>query len=135
MEQQPVTKAILITGTVYARYIREVDVKETEKSYMVDGIRFKKGEENGELLGTAQGSGGFTSRSRLYRIDSPTAQAELEKVQHSKRCGAISDMFKNPSKVDPKLAKRVRTFIDQYNQLQEELKAANAEEPEKQSPD
>lgn len=135
MEQQQVTKAILITGRPYARYIREVDVKETEKSYMADGIRFKKGEEKGELLSIARGSGSFAAISYLYKIDSPKAQEELEKLRHFKRCTAISDMFKNPDKVDPSLAKRVRTFIDQYNQLQEELKAANAEEPEKQSPD
>jgi hypothetical protein len=73
-------KAILITGYHYNESIKYVEVKETAKSYMVNGTRFPKGFECEGFLGSVRdGRGPWATPMNLYAIDSKYAIRKIKK--------------------------------------------------------
>lgn len=83
-------KAILITGYHFNENVKLVDVREAEKSYMVDGVRFSKREinENG-CISVKRSQGAWASSSYLYSIDSEYALSKLDYKRHAILCDNI----------------------------------------------
>lgn len=83
-------KAILISGYHYNESVRVVDVKETEKSYMVEGKRFVKGLESDDLLSSGRnGSDTWASPVALYKIDSKYALNKIESIKQHVFCQKV----------------------------------------------
>lgn len=103
-------KAILISGYHYNKSVEIVDVRETEKSYMVGRVRFSKGKEFGDKLGFISGDS-WSGASHLYRIDSKYALSELERKRHIETCSKISSRTGNPEKISPEQSKAIAEIL------------------------
>ena len=86
-------KAILITGYHYNQSVKLVDVKETDKSYMADGIRFRKGLEKEDRLGYIS-STKYDGSKQLYKSDSEYAKRLLDEKSHIKNIARASELVR-----------------------------------------
>ena len=85
-------KAILISGRAYSKAVNIVDVKETAKSYMVDGVRFPKGDIGHDgYISHKSSSDAWGGTSALYPIDNEYALSLLDEKRHSILCGKIEN--------------------------------------------
>lgn len=71
-------QAILIHGHSFNETVRIVDLKETEKSYMLDGERFKKINTPDGCIGIKRSQSAWGSDCELYSLDSEYAKKRLE---------------------------------------------------------
>lgn len=83
-------KAILISGFGYNQSVRVVDVKETEKSFMVNGSRFAKKSDNKGSIAEKLGSDTWNSGAVLYAMDNEYALLKLDDKRHAHLCHEIN---------------------------------------------
>lgn len=86
-------KAILITGYHYNQSVKLVDVKETGKSYMADGIRFRKGLEKDDRIGYIS-STKYEGSKYLYKLDSEYAKKLLDEKNHIINIAKASELVR-----------------------------------------
>lgn len=77
-------KAVLIYGHNHNQSVQIVDVKETEKSYMLDGERFKKISTPNGCIGVKRSQSAWGSDQELYNIDSEYAKRKLQETKNKR---------------------------------------------------
>lgn len=104
-------QAILITGYHYNQSVKLVDVKETDKSYMVDGIRFRKGSEKDDRLGYIS-STKYDGSKQLYKSDSEYAKGLLDAKNHIRNIAKASELVR---KATPEQIKKLLEILECNN--------------------
>lgn len=89
-------KAILITGYSYNESVKLVDVKETDKSYMAGGLRFRKGSGSNGTIGFIS-STKYDGAKRLYPIDDEYAMKKLKEKKDAENKALACELVRKAS--------------------------------------
>ena len=83
-------EVIKISGHGYSESVLVVEAKETEKSFMVDGLRFTKSTNSKGSIAEKRGYGDWDSGASLYAMDNEFALSKLDNKRHINLCHEIN---------------------------------------------